>query len=166
MVVESELARLIEEQRADDRDFQAPERGVVHGISLTLPSGDGALIDHFEEITVPQKACPIHGLSGLKLRENGTTWCTPCAREESARKRRAKGVPTYDPEIQEPDGRFKATGPRCDHDPSRFTMRGGHLRCRDCLNAASRAHYYRHLERMRAKNRAYKRKGRVRKDGE
>lgn len=92
---ESELAKLIAEQKRDDRDFQAPEPG-------TIPMGLLGYKD-IERLTErrPRKRggvfrrdeCPIHGLSEMKAypSEPWRPRCTRCMLDQQRARRQSDG---------------------------------------------------------------------------
>lgn len=154
-----ELTRLINEQRRDDTRLQRPERHVQMHLDARVMSGDMTVEEMvgIENIRGRVSACALHGLGKMRFTGSGATVCGECERVRMYEKAKRRGVPDYDPEVRTSDGRFKKTGPRCGHDPERFRhMKNGIVKCRDCSNARAREHYARNRDKMRDKNRRYK----------
>lgn len=163
-----ELTRLINEQRRDDTRLQRPERHVAMHLDSRVLSGDMTIEELIgvENLRGRVRSCALHGIGRMRFTRSGAVVCGECDRIRMLRKAKMKGVPDYDPKTRDPDGRFKKTGPRCGHDPARFRhMKNGIIKCRDCSNARAREHYARNRDKMRDKNRRYKKQQAERRKG-
>jgi len=142
----SELEKLIEEQRKDQRlgNFQPRETFVALSLDHSLGNLGGTWHDAFdqdgqqvihpgghERRAVPE--CPVHGYLYSHLDKNGQYRCRECDRLRSEHRRRAAGIAP------------RAHGPQCGHDPEQFFLVGslGVTRCRQCVNRRHREFYYR-----------------------